>query len=126
MGLLAIIRCIFIYSIALGMFAFFAYKKILRDNDEIKLILKTGEKEYNTHLTLLRKDCTRAEIMGLLGMIQKDPSKRFHIEYLQKSDFLKKLHHVQKGKDKRVIVMMRGEEKEQFIQTSKNGSGKKL
>jgi hypothetical protein len=103
------------FAVALGVLAFIAYRDMVRDEDEMSIIfeLPNGDTK-DTSLTLLRKNCTRSEILGILGMIQKDPAKRFTIASLQTPDFLKMLNNLQKGTENKILIRLQEDEIEQF------------
>lgn len=105
------------FSVSLGILAFLAYKELITQEDEIPIYIKikdTDKEPYNTHLALLRKNITRSEILGVLGMIQKDTVTRYGINYTKERAFLEQLHKVQKGNKKEFIIMMTQVEFEQF------------
>jgi len=98
------------FAVVLGLMAFLAYKDYIRTEDEIKLLFKVDNTETDTGLKLLRKNCTRSEILGVLGMIQKDPKDRFNIKYMKNKKFLEDLNKLQKGNDKKFVLLMTEEE----------------
>ncbi len=102
------------FAVALGVLAFMGYLEYIRSEDEIKIYFKVNEKKLDTGLTVLRKDCNRSEILGILGMIQKDSKNRFDIKYMKKRGLLKKLYDIQKGSEKELIIYLDEEELEQF------------
>ncbi len=103
------------FAVALGVLAFFAYRDMVRDEDEMTIIFKLPNGETkNTDLTLLRKNCIRSEILGILGMIQKDPKNRFEIAYLQTPDFLRMLNRLQKGTETEILINLKDNEINQF------------
>ena len=97
-------------AVALGLMAFLAYKDFISSEDEIKLYFKINENKKDTGLRLLRKNFTRSEILGVLGMIQKDPKDRFNIKYMKNKKFLEDLNKLQKGNDKKFVLLMTEEE----------------
>jgi len=101
-------------AVALGLMAFLAYKDFISSEDEIKLCFKINENKRDTGLRLLRKNFTRSEILGVLGMIQKDPKDRFNIKYMKNKKFLHDLNKLQKGTDKEFILLMTKEEFTKF------------
>ena len=102
------------FAVSLGIMAFMAYKELIKSEDEIEIHLEVPNRVINTRLSLLRKDCTRSEIQGVLGMIQKDSSKRYNVSYMKQRAFLQKLHQIQKGNDKRLIIYLSDQEVLQF------------
>jgi len=101
-------------AVALAVMAFFAYKNMLRDEDEIELYFKVQNKTYPINLKLLRKDCTRGEILGLLGQLQRKTTNRFHFNPKNLKSFLQEINKVQKGKEKKLFIPIEQQEFEQF------------
>jgi len=101
-------------AIALAVLAFFGYLEFIRSEQTIKIYFECDGKHIDTKLSTLRKDCTRGEILGILGMIQKDPKKRFEINYSKSPDMLTILQEVQKGTQDKFIIPVSTEELEQF------------
>ena len=103
------------FAVALGILAFRVYKDMAKEEDIIELKFKIDDNEpIPTGLSLLRKHFTRSEIMGVLGMIQKDQNKRYKLDFFQNKQVLDKIHKIQKGKDKEFIITMDKKEAEQF------------
>ena len=102
------------FSVALGVMAFLAYREFIKSEDEIKIYFKVDGKEIETGLSLLRKDCSRGEILGILGMMQKESAKRFSIETSRVPVLLKEIQEIQKGNEEKIVVDMTQEEFEQY------------
>jgi len=103
------------FAVAVGILGFFLYLRLARDEDIIELKFKIDDNEpIPTGLSLLRKHFTRSEIMGILGMIQKDQVTRYKLDFFQDKQVLDKIHKIQKGKDKEFIITMDAEEAEKF------------
>ena len=102
-------------AVALAIMAFFAYKDMLHDEDEIELYFKVKDKVYPINLKLLRKDCTRGEILGLLGQLQRKTTNRFNYNPKNLKTFLQELNKVQKGTQKKLFIPIEQDEFEQFI-----------
>jgi len=103
------------FAVALGVLAFMGYKEYIKSEDEIKIFFKVGNKQIDTNLSLLRKDCTRGEILGILGMMQRRTNKRFLFDSKELRTLLKELQDVQRGNKDIVEIEMTQEELEQFI-----------
>ncbi len=89
-------------AIALATLGFLAYREYSKSMDEVRILLNVeGEELVDTKLKVLRKDISRSEILGILGMVQNDPTKRFNNSELQKKEklleFLKQIREAQKG-----------------------------
>ena len=105
-------------AVSLAVLAFLAYRDMMRDEDEVSLLFQVnGERVYDTGFSLLRKDCTRAEIIGLLGMIQTDTGSRFryNTDPNRVKELLLNVNEVRKGKARKIIIKLSKEEARQFI-----------
>lgn len=101
-------------AIALAVLAFMGYMEYIRTEDEISITFKIGEQKKDSGLKLLRKDLSRSEILGILGMIQKDSSKRFNIKTMKNKRFLEELIKLQKGKKRNLVIQLSEDEEAQF------------
>ena len=103
------------FAISMGVLAFIAYKKLISAEDEIKIYFKLPDgKLIDTRLTLLRGDCKRSEIMGLLAMIQKNQKDKYKIEHSEAIRLLKHIQEVQKGNGKSIVINIDKEGLEHF------------
>jgi len=102
------------FAVALGIMAFLAYKEFIHSEDEIKIYFDVEGREIETGLSLLRKDCSRGEILGILGMIQQKSEKRFSIQTRRVPALLKEIQEIQRGNENTIIVEMSQEEFEQY------------
>jgi len=101
-------------AVALAVLAFLAYKDMIKQEDIIPLYFNVNGKEIDTKLSLLRKNCTRGEVVGVLGMMQKNTKNRFSFSTKALPLFLEQLQEVQKGKRNKIVISMTQEEFEQF------------
>ena len=103
-------------AVALSILAFFGYVEYIKSEDVIKILFDVEGEIKDTKLSTLRKDFSRAELLGLLGMIQKDPKKRYHINSLQDpSKLLNEIQEIQKGwRKKEFVIKMTKKEFEDF------------
>jgi len=102
------------FAVSLGILAFMGYKEYIKLEDEIKIYFKVDGKLKSTGLSLLRKDCTRGEILGILGMMQRKTNKRFLFDSHELPLLLKEVQKVQKGEKNSFEIEMTREEFEQF------------
>jgi len=102
-------------AVALALLALWGYIEYSRGEDSISIYFDVEGEVQNTYLSLLRKNFTRAELLGLLGMLQKDPTKRFVITSTKKPDFQKRIQDIQTGKDKEFMIYMEKKDREQFL-----------
>ena len=103
------------FAVSLGIMAFLAYLEFIKSEDRIEIYFSVDGILKNTTLSLLRKDCTRGEIMGLLGMIQRTTKERFSFDNKELPLFLKEVQDVQKGNKNSFVIEMTHSEFEQFI-----------
>ena len=102
------------FAVSMGIIAFMAYLEFIKAEDEIKIYFEVEGTLHDTGLSLLRRDCTRSEINGILTMPLKE-SERFHnLKYMKNRELLQDLHAIQKGKKNRVVMPMSAVEFEQF------------
>ena len=101
-------------AVALALLAVLAYWEYLKGEDKIKIYFLVDGKKIDTKLSLLRKDFSRSELMGILGMIQIEQDKRFKIGYFQNPAILEEIQKIQKGKGEEFIIELKQEEFEKF------------
>ena len=101
-------------AVATVVIALIGYKEYLRMEDEIKIFFDVEGELIDTGITILRKNFTRSEIMGLLGMIQTDQKQRFKLSALYDRAILRKIHEIQKSKGKSFTIKMTKEEFKEF------------
>jgi amino acid permease len=101
-------------AVALAVLAFLGYSEFIRSEEAVKIFFEIDGKEYDTGLSLLRKNFTRSEVMGVLGMIQKN-QERYKLSFFQDKSILKKLQDIQTGKEKKFLIKMNKEEAKNFI-----------
>jgi hypothetical protein len=87
--------------------------------EEVKVLLKLagtdGGIEVNLPLNIIRKDVSRAEILGRMGMIpMKEKGKRFALKGLFSPDFIKQVNAVARGESNQIIIPATKAELEQF------------
>jgi len=85
----------------------------------IKLVLVDGSYEVALPLPMLRKDISRAEILGRLGMIPINPNKAlsqrgFVIKSMATPAFIEDIMSVQLGEADTIKILCTKEEIEQF------------
>ncbi len=97
-------------AVALATLAIIAYYEYIKGKDVIKLYFLVGDKKIDTNLSLLRKDFSRSELLGILGMIQKNPKERFKISYFKNPEILNKIQMIQKGQGKEFIIKLEEDE----------------
>ncbi|BCD68472.1 hypothetical protein [Nitratiruptor sp. YY09-18] len=102
-------------AVALAILAGWGYIEFIRSEQPVKIIFEIDGKRVETGLALLRKNFTRSELMGILGMIQKDQNTRYRLSFFQDKNMLKTLQKTQTGKEKEFVITMSKEEAKQFV-----------
>jgi hypothetical protein len=102
------------FAVALGVLAFMAYREMIRDEDEVRLWFDVEGRRVDTGLCLLRRDCTRSEVIGVLGMMQKRSESRFRYGPEHLHDLLERLNAVRRGEATALYIPLSREEYEQF------------
>ena len=87
---------------------FNTYRLIKRMN---KIEIFFNDKELA--IPMLRKECTRSEIQGVLGVFTKD-MQRYNIEFMGTIEYLNRLTSVQNNRSNRLVIDISEKELEQF------------
>ncbi len=66
------------------------------------------------NLDIIRKNISRAELQGILGVFRKDTNKDYDVEYLSTIEFLDSIYRVQKSKEDKLIIKLQEDELKQF------------
>jgi len=112
-------------TLGLAVIAGLGYMKYIKEEDTVKIKFKPKfvheavdkDGTLDTKLTVMRKNCTRSEIQGLLGMIFNNCHKRnrYDLEdFLTNRTILTIIDNAQKGKTDEVIIGITEEELKQF------------
>ncbi len=84
-----------------------------RKKQKVKIILSNGGKQFTLPWELRRGEISRAEILGVIGMIQQ--GQRFSVEYLNTSNFLDNLTQAIDGSGEgKIIIPCNDEEYSKF------------
>ena len=102
------------FAVAMGVIAFMAYLEFIKAEDEVKIYFEVEGELKDTGLSLLRRDCTRSEINGILTMPLKEEHHFHKLKYMKNRELLQELHAIQKGKKDRLVMPMSAVEFEQF------------
>jgi len=93
----------------------FNWWKNKKQLQKIKIYFQTpNEKIYLENFDITRKTVTRSELMGILGIIQKDSKERYNIEYLGTKEFFQNLYDVQNSKKDELTIEITPDELKQF------------
>ena len=101
-------------AVALAVLAFVAYRDIVRDDDEVQLLFNIEGKKVDTGLCLLRKDCTRGEVIGVISMLARVTDAPFKYNALHIHDLLDEINQVQKGTNEKLYIVISKDEFAQF------------
>jgi uncharacterized protein (UPF0333 family) len=113
-------------AIALAVLAFSAYMEYAKGEDEIKLKFEVLDekgnilfikdiKSDNKDITILRKNLSRAEILGVMGMIQKTSTEKFEIDNKTQIKLLKRINEIQKGNKKEFLIPVLKENYDEYF-----------
>ena len=92
---------------------FFVIKNWLIEKKQLdKISIYFNDKKLNLDIT--RKDITRAELQGILGILRKDMTKNYDIKYLATIDYLDSIYKVQKDKVNKLKIEIKETELKQF------------
>lgn len=99
------------------------WRKELQDDEEIEIILICEKEKILLPVTVLRKNCTRAEIQGLLRIFFKNPS--YDPSFLRSSSYFNTLRKIALGEENRLEIIIPKEDKDDdtfriFKETIKN------
>ena len=77
-----------------------------------KIPIYFNEKKLNLDIT--RKDFTRQELQGILGILRKNMKIQYEVEYLSEIAYLDDIYKIQKSKMDRLVIKITEKELEQF------------
>ncbi len=105
-----------LFSVAILFFIleFSSKKKTEHQNEKISVVLTHGSKEFLLAAELRRAECTRAEVLGRLGMMKKNNGQRFSIAHLGTSTFFGHVNDIAEGVSTRLSIPCSEEELAQF------------
>ncbi|MDQ1339078.1 MAG: hypothetical protein QG567_228 [Campylobacterota bacterium] len=86
-----------------------------KSNDKIVIYFQTQTTTVLLeNISIIRKHITRSEVLGILGVVQKNSKERYNIAYLSQTRFFDDLYEIQIGKSDKLIIEITDEELEQF------------
>ncbi len=77
-----------------------------------KVDIYFNDKKLNLDIT--RKDISRAELQGILGIFRKDMQKNYKVAYLSSIDYLDSIYKIQKSELDKLVIQLTPEEQGQF------------
>jgi hypothetical protein len=112
--------------ITLAVFSFFIIEKLLDNQSQreraialqdIKVFLHNTDTDelFPLEFALKRGELSRGEIVGRIGMVMKDTTARYNVEYLKKIDFLQQVNQIlEDNKRQELIIHCSTKEVSQF------------
>ena len=89
--------------------------KNIKSNDKIVIYFQTQTiTVLLENISIIRKHITRSEVLGILGVVQKNSKERYNIAYLSQTRFFDDLYEIQIGKSDKLVIEITDEELEQF------------
>lgn len=86
-----------------------------KSNDKIVIYFQTQTTTVLLeNISIIRKHITRSEVLGILGVVQKNSKERYNIAYLSQTRFFDDLYEIQIGKSDKLVIEITDEELEQF------------
>jgi hypothetical protein len=87
-----------------------------KSEDKIQIYFQnqSGQIIWLENISIIRKHVTRSEVLGILGVLQKNSKERYNIAYLSKTRFFNDLYGVQIGENDTLVIEVTDEELEQF------------
>jgi len=75
-------------------------RALAQQNEKIAVVLCCGSEKIELSVELRRAECTRAEILGRVGMIpMKEKGQRFTIKHPNMKSFLEEVNRISESKD---------------------------
>lgn len=100
-----------------AVWVFFKIRALDRLNEPVSVFLSltSGEKKIALPLEMRRRDLSRAEILGRLGMVpMKTTGARFALRHLSTPDFIRSINEVIDRKSKELVIPCSEKEFDQF------------
>jgi len=99
---------------AIGVLRMLATQKRALEHVEVALRLEGENSTVALPLEMLRKDISRAELLGRLGMALKNQGQRFSLKALSTPAFMRSVNEVVEGKTSTLVIPCTKEEIDQF------------
>ncbi len=77
-----------------------------------KVDIYFNDKKLNLDIT--RKDISRAELQGILGIFREDMQENYKVAYLSSIDYLDSIYKIQKSELDKLVIQLTPEEQGQF------------
>ncbi|OHE05242.1 hypothetical protein [Sulfurimonas sp. RIFOXYB12_FULL_35_9] len=115
-SIISILDIITIFFATITMLAvLWNWYKNKKSNDKIVIYFQTQtETILLKNISIIRKHITRSEVLGILGVVQKNSKERYNIAYLSQTRFFNDLYDIQTSKSDKLVIEITDEELEQF------------
>lgn len=81
-------------------------KERARQNKKVMVVLQNGGERLELPMELRRAELTRSEVLGRIGMIpMKEKGRRFSVEYVNQTDFLRKIDIIARSSDDDILTI---------------------
>lgn len=100
---------------AIGVVKMLATQRRALEHVEVQLRLEGENSTIALPLEMLRKDISRAELLGRLGMALKNQGQRFTLKALSTPKFMRAVNEVVEGRTSALIIPCTKEELDQFV-----------
>ena len=99
---------------AVGVVKMLAAQRRALEHVEVQLRLEGEDSTVALPLEMLRKDISRAELLGRLGMALKNQGQRFSLKAMSTPVFMRSVNEVVEGKTSTLVIPCTKEELDQF------------
>ena len=99
---------------AIGVVKMLATQRRAMEHVEVQLRLEGEDSTIALPLEMLRKDISRAELLGRLGMALKNQGQRFSLKALSTPTFMRAVNEVVEGHTSTLVIPCTKEELDQF------------
>jgi len=99
---------------AIGVVKMLAAQRRALEHVEVQLRLEGEDSTVALPLEMLRKDISRAELLGRLGMALKNQGQRFSLRAMSTPAFMRSVNEVVEGKTSTLVIPCTKEEIDQF------------
>jgi len=99
---------------AIGVVKMLATQRRALEHVEVQLRLEGEGRTVALPLEMLRKDISRAELLGRLGMALKNQGQRFSLKALSTPAFMRAVNEVVEGRTSTLVIPCTKEELDQF------------
>jgi hypothetical protein len=104
-----------IISLVTVLFVIYKWWQDRKQDEKIAISFSLNGREILLeNISIIRRHITRSEILGILGVIQKNSKERYNIDYLSDVRFFEDLYKIQKGTLNKLVIVVTDNELEQF------------